>query len=210
MADKEESESEKTTKTLLKKVKKDKKVKSFGFLKRYKTGLRKLMLHKLRKYKLRKYKLKEKDDELGYPDGIYQKVFKVCYIHPIGIFAGIYYGSPLATILSIMLSLTSINYWRYPLITSIRRTIDMIVAFTAITYHIYLSLSTENKILCIGLLILGSIMYPISLVINTYGYHQIGYIFHCFIHIFVLMGAVFTYRDYYIRKNRFKHTATDL
>ena len=112
------------------KVKKDLKVKRIGFLKRY----------KLSRYKLRKYKLKEKDDELGYPDGIYQKLFKICYIHPIGIFAGIYYGSPLATILSIMLSLTSINYWRYPLITSIRRTIDMIVAFTAISYHIYLSL----------------------------------------------------------------------
>ena len=178
------------------KEKKDLKVKRIGFLKRYK-----LLRYKLSRYKLRKYKLKEKDDELGYPDGIYQKLFKVCYIHPIGIFAGIYYGSPLATILSIMLSLTSINYWRYPLITSIRRTIDMIVAFTAISYHIYLSLSTENKILCMGLLILGAMMYPISLVINTYGYHQIGYIFHCFIHIFVLMGAIFTYRDYYIRRN---------
>ena len=176
--------------------KKDLKVKRIGFLRKYK-----LSRYKLSRYKLRKYKLKEKDDELGYPDGLYQKLFKVCYIHPIGIFAGIYYGSPLATILSIMLSLTSINYWRYPLITSIRRTIDMIVAFTAISYHIYLSLSTENKILCMGLLILGAMMYPISLVINTYGYHQIGYIFHCFIHIFVLMGAVFTYRDYYIRRN---------
>ena len=176
--------------------KKDLKVKRIGFLKRYK-----LLRYKLSRYKLRKYKLKEKDDELGYPDGIYQKLFKVCYIHPIGIFAGLYYGSPLATILSIMLSLTSINYWRYPLITSIRRTIDMIVAFTAISYHIYLSLSTENKILCMGLLILGAMMYPISLVINTYGYHQIGYIFHCLIHVFVSMGAVFTYRDYYIRRN---------
>lgn len=177
------------------KVKKDLKVNRIGFLKRY---------------RLKKYKLKEKDDELGYPDGIYQNVLRICCIHPLCILAGLYYGSPLATILATMLSLTSINYWRYPLITSIRRTIDMIVAFTAISYHIYLSLSTTNKILCLGLLILGTIMYPISLIINTYGYHQIGYIFHCLLHVFVTMGAIFTYRDYYIRKNRFKHTTTDL
>ena len=174
----------------IRKQKRIKKSKSKSFLKKTKSG----------KYKLRKYKLKESDVDLGYPDGLYQTVFKVCYIHPIGIAAGLYYGSPLATILSIMLSLTSFNYWRYPLITSMRRTIDMIVAFTAVSYHIYLSLSTINKMLCVSLLLLGSIMYPISLILNNFQYHQIGCICHCLIHVFVMFGAIFTYRDYYIRK----------
>ena len=192
MADKKKSEKKKVKKEKKSnKVKKDLKVKRIGFLRKY----------KLSRYKLKKYKLKEKDDELGYPDGLYQNVLRICCIHPLCILAGLYYGSTLATILATMLSLTSINYWRYPLITSIRRTIDMVVAFTAISYHIYLSLSTTNKILCLGLLILGTIMYPISLIINTYGYHQIGYIFHCLLHVFVTMGAIFTYRDYYIRRN---------
>jgi len=195
MVVKEKSSKENNFKKLKRKMKKRLRV-AKKFLKKYK-----LVKNKLKKYKLRKYKLKEKDDELGYPDGIYQKVLKICFIHPFCILAGLYFqSSPIATILATMLSLTSINYWRYPLITSIRRTIDMVVAFIAVSYHIYLSLSTKNKLLCISLLLLGSIMYPISLVINTYGYHQIGYIFHCLIHVFVSMGAIFTYRDYYIRK----------
>ena len=187
-----------------KKVKKGKsdKKKSYKKVKRVKKGKLRLFKRKLRF--IRKYKLKEKDEELGYPDGIYQKVFKICYIHPIGVLAGVYYSSSvstiLATILATMLSLSSINYWRNPLVSSIRRTIDMIVAFTAISYHIYLSLSTTNRILCLGLILLGAMMYPISLVINHCGYHQIGYIFHCLIHVFVCMGAILTYRDYYIRK----------
>ena len=182
-------------------VVKDKKVRKVKKVKKTKGKLR-LFKRKLRF--IRKYKLKEKDKELGYPDGIYQKVFKICCIHPIGVLAGVYYSSSIATIiatvLATMLSLSSINYWRNPLVSSIRRTIDMIVAFTAISYHIYLSLSTTNKILCLGLILLGAMMYPISLVINHCGYHQIGYIFHCLIHVFVMIGAIFTYRDYYIRK----------
>jgi hypothetical protein len=186
-----------------KKEKSDKK-KSYKKVKKVKKTKGKLRLFKRKLRFIRKYKLKEKDEELGYPDGIYQKVFKICCIHPIGVLAGVYYSSSiatiLATVLATMLSLSSINYWRNPLVSSIRRTIDMIVAFTAISYHIYLSLSTTNKILCLGLILLGAMMYPISLVINHCGYHQIGYIFHCLIHVFVMIGAIFTYRDYYIRK----------
>ena len=171
------------------------------FLKKYK-----LNKNKLKKYKLRKYKLKDTDVDLGYPDGLYQNVFKVCFIHPFCIFAGAYYNSPIATILATMLSMTSFNYWRYPLVKSIRRIIDMIVAFTAIPYHIYLSLSTTNRLLCTGLLLLGSIMYPISLIFNKWQYHHIGCICHCLLHVFVSMGAIFTYRDYYIRKKNASST----
>jgi hypothetical protein len=188
-----------------KKEKSDKK-KSYKKVKKVKKTKGKLRLFKRKLRFIRKYKLKEKDEELGYPDGIYQKVFKICCIHPIGVLAGVYYSSSiatiLATVLATMLSLSSINYWRNPLVSSIRRTIDMIVAFTAISYHIYLSLSTTNKILCLGLILLGAMMYPISLAINHCGYHQIGYIFHCLIHVFVMIGAIFTYRDYYNRKKK--------
>ena len=135
------------------------------------------------------------DDELGYPDGLYQYIYKMCFLHPINIFAGFYYGNPIGGAMGVALFVTSLNYWRYPLVKSYRRTIDMVVAFISVPYHIYLSSKTTNKLLCMGPLVFGSVMYPVSIFLCKYKYFGTGAFCHCFLHLSVIAGVSFTYWD---------------
>ena len=89
---------------------------------------------------------------LGYPDGIYQYIFKMCFLHPINIYAGFYYGNFIGGAMGLALFGSSLNYWRHPLIDSYRRTVDMVVVFIVVPYHIYLS---TNRLLCTGPLVFG-------------------------------------------------------
>jgi len=140
------------------------------------------------------------DDNLGYPDGIYQYIFKMCFLHPINISAGFYYGNPIGGAMGLALFGTSLNYWRYPVLKSYRRIMDMVVAFVAVPYHIYLSTKTTNKLLCMGPLVFGSAMYPVSLGFNHYKYFGTGAFCHCLLHLSVIAGATLTYRDICHRK----------
>jgi hypothetical protein len=135
------------------------------------------------------------NDDLGYPDGIYQYIFKMCFLHPINICAGFYYGNPIGGAMGLALFGTSLNYWRYPVVKSYRRIMDMAVAFIAVPYHIYLSTKTTNKLLCMGPLVFGSAMYPVSLGFNWYKYFGTEAFCHCLLHLSVIAGATFTYRD---------------
>jgi len=119
----------------------------------------------------------------------------MCFLHPINISAGFYYGNPIGGAMGLALFGTSLNYWRYPVVKSYRRIIDMVVDFVAVPYHIYLSTKTTNKLLCMGPLIFGSVMYPVSLVFCKYKYFGTGAFCHCLLHLSVIAGATFTYRD---------------
>lgn len=132
---------------------------------------------------------------LGYPDGIYQYIFKMCFLHPINICAGFYYGNYIGGAMGVALFGTSLNYWRHPLIDSYRRTVDMIVAFIAVPYHIYLSTKTTNRLACAGPLVFGSVMYPVSKVFYRYNYVAYAAACHCLLHLSVIAGATLTYRD---------------
>ena len=48
-------------------------------------------------------------DNLGYPDGIYQYIFKMCFLHPINISAGFYYGNPIGGAMGLALFGTSLS-----------------------------------------------------------------------------------------------------
>ncbi len=139
------------------------------------------------------------DDELGYPDGIYQNIFiTTLFVHPIHIFAGFYYDMPLCGIMGITLYGTSLNYWKYPRMGSKRRTIDMIVAKSSILYHLYLSLYTSNKLLTFIPIFFGSSFYFCSIYLHKKSYIKYAATLHCLLHLFVSIGACFTYRDYYL------------
>ena len=138
-------------------------------------------------------------NELAYPDGIYQYIYKMCFLHSINIFGGFYYGHKIGGTMGVFLCATSINYWKYPLKSSNRRTIDMIVANICVPYHIYISFFTKNKLLCSTPLLLGASMYPTSIIINKYKYQKTAAVCHCLLHLFVIIGATLTYRDYYLQ-----------
>ena len=121
------------------------------------------------------------------------------YLHSLNIYTAMYYGHKKATTLSILLTWSSFNYWKYPLKSSNRRTIDMIVANICVPYHIYISFFTKNKLLCSTPLLLGASMYPTSIIINKYKYQKTAAVCHCLLHLFVIIGATLTYRDYYLQ-----------
>jgi hypothetical protein len=137
-------------------------------------------------------------NELAFPSGIYQYVHTMCYIHPIHIILGFYYEMYLCGVMGFALFFTSFNYWRNPVIPSIRRNVDMFAAFTIVPYHYYLSLYTSNKLLCTGMGTTGIILYPVSLFLqHNYNYIKAAAFCHSLMHMCVSLSACFIYQDYY-------------
>ncbi len=139
-------------------------------------------------------------NNLGYPDGIYQYIFTTAlFVQPTHIYTGFYYKMKKCGLMGIALYVTSLNYWRYPLLNSYRRTIDMIVAQSSIVYHLYLSLYTSNKLITTLPMSLGSGLYFVSLSLEKKKYIKTAALCHCLLHILVSVGASLTYRDYYLQ-----------
>lgn len=135
---------------------------------------------------------------LAYPNGIYQYIFNVALlVHPTHIYAGFYYGMNTCGLLGLALFATSLNYWRYPLVNSARRTVDMIVAKSSIAYQLYLSLYTCNKLVTTVPISVGSCLYIVSFRLYDTKYIKSAALCHCLLHILVSIGASLTYRDYY-------------
>jgi hypothetical protein len=84
---------------------------------------------------------------------------------------------------------------------SYRRTIDMIVAKSSISYHLYLSLYTTNKWITTLPISLGSGLYFVSLYLDKKKYVKSAAFCHCLLHLLVSVGASLTYRDYYLQNN---------
>jgi len=138
--------------------------------------------------------------ELSYPDRIYQCIFNTAlFLHPIHIYTGFYYDMNICGLMGGALYATSLNYWRYPLINSYRRTIDIIVAKSSISYHLYLSLYTTNRWITTIPILFGSSFYFFSLYLYKKKYVKSAAFCHCLLHLFVGVGASLTYRDYYLQ-----------
>ena len=139
-------------------------------------------------------------DILGYPDGIYQYIFNTAlFLHPTHIFASFYYGMNICGLIGTTLYATSLNYWRYPLLNNIRRTMDMVVAKLSVGYHFYLSLYTTNRLITALPIAIGSGFYFFSIYLEKKKYVKTAACCHCLLHILVSIGATLTYRDYYLQ-----------
>jgi hypothetical protein len=140
--------------------------------------------------------------ELTYPDGLYQYVYKVCFFHPVHIFAAFYYEMYFSGLLGIILFMTSTNYWQKPYKKSIARTLDIIFVRIIISQQYYLALLATNNMLCAGLVTAGILMYPLSNYLqNKNNYWSV--MCHCLVHLFISIGLCFMYKDYY-ENNRTK------
>ena len=112
------------------------------------------------------------EKELAFPDGIYQYVYSHLILHPIYIILGFYYNMYLCSIGAIIIFITSINYWKAPLIKSFARKLDMTCVFIIMPCHYYLSFYATNKIVSSGMMTIGILNYPLSIYLQNIQYHQ--------------------------------------
>lgn len=143
--------------------------------------------------------------QLTYPEGVYNWIFIVCFLHPIHIGLAFRYNMYLCGTMGIILFGTSLNYWRKPYKNSFARYFDMMCVFVIVPYHYYLALFSTNKSITITLMTIGIVCYPISIIINhdltRYNYVKCSALLHCFIHILVSIGCCFIYYNYYRETN---------
>ena len=139
--------------------------------------------------------------ELTYPDGTYQSIFYTAlFLHPTHIYAGFYYEMNEGALMGVALYATSLNYWRHPVMSSRRRTIDTVVAKSSIIYHIYLSFYTTNRGLTTLPFLTGCGLYFASFYLYEKKYVKSAAVCHCLLHALVSIGASMLYKDYYSRK----------
>ena len=91
-------------------------------------------------------------------------------------------------LIDLLLFITSINYWRYPL-KDYRRILDMLTVFIVILFHI--NIININYFLIIPILLL----YISCKIINNY---NITSLMHCLMHILVVILFITNYDYYYI------------
>jgi len=142
-------------------------------------------------------KTEHDDNLLAYPKGIYNWIFNVCFIHIIYILFAFYNELYLCGFLGIALFTTSLNYWKYPILNSYRRYIDIIVAIIAISYHYYLSI-IKNNLFATLIMSLGILMYPLNHYLYNNNYIKQSVVCHCLLHILNSLGACYIYKYYYI------------
>ena len=136
--------------------------------------------------------------ELAYPPGIYQSIFYTAlFLHPTHIYAGFYYEMNEGALMGVALYATSLNYWRHPVMSSHRRTIDTVVAKSSIAYHIYLSFYTTNQWLTTLPFLTGCGLYFASFYLHEKKYVKSAAVCHCLLHALVSIGASMLYKDYY-------------
>ena len=133
---------------------------------------------------------------LAYPDGIYQYVFRTAlFVGPTHIFTGLYYNMRKCALMGFALYATSLNYWKYPLLNSYARTIDMVVAKCSIAYHLYLSFYTSNMLLTTLPICVGSGLYFVSMYLEKNMWTKTATLCHCMLHVLVSIGATYIYSD---------------
>lgn len=122
---------------------------------------------------------------LAYPYGYKYILFLVYILHPIHIYTAYRNNYIKCCIFDILLMLSSINYWRNPILKSNRRKIDIIIAVSNILYHSYIS---KNKTF-----LFGTLLYPINTFLYKYNYIYTSIICHCLLHISISTSAIFYY-----------------
>ena len=134
----------------------------------------------------------------AYPDGEYDKIlFTALVLHPLHIVAAFYYNLQFFGFMSIMLYVTSLVFWKRPNMNSSARIFDMVIARFCILCIIGLSLLTNNPWLTTTPILIGIAFYFVSVYyVEQKKYSRASY-FHCLLHIFVSIGAILTYREYY-------------
>lgn len=125
--------------------------------------------------------------QLVLPYELYQMLFKVSFLHLIpAIIALINY--PVYKYLLWLSFITCINHWRYPILNSWRRYIDIIIVNCTLLFNLYLSYRSKTK----NYYFLFAICGTVSFIGSWYYYiHQkfvISTFFHILVHLYAFVG----------------------
>ena len=125
--------------------------------------------------------------QLVLPYELYQMLFKVSFLQVIhSIIALINY--PVYSIFLWLSFITCINHWRYPLLHSWRRYIDIIIVNFTLLFNLYLSYHSKTK----NYYLLFAICGTVSFIGGCYYYiHQkliISTFFHILVHLYTFIG----------------------
>ena len=115
--------------------------------------------------------------------GYYKYIYYLSFCHPIHIIFTYIHERYLCCFLNILLMMSSINYWKYPILKSINQYIDFFVVFLNIIHYLYIYYLSQN-ILLTFILPLIAIIYLIEEYYLTYKDYTKITILHSLIHIF--------------------------
>ena len=124
----------------------------------------------------------------------YKYIYYLSYFHFIHILYGYYKEQYLCAFFDTIVMITSLNYWRLPLLNSKRRIIDILCSVLNVIYHIYLATYIND------LLIYFFIFFPIIVwflefsikddcIFNCY----LITFMHCILHIFFSIAVMLIY-----------------
>ena len=124
--------------------------------------------------------------QLVFPYELYQMLFKLSFLHLIpAIISLINY--PVYSIFLWLSFITSINHWRYPLLHSWRRYIDIIIVNFTLLFTLYLSYRSKTK----NYYLLFAFCAIVSFIGSWYYYIHQEFVISTFLHILVhLYGFV--------------------
>jgi hypothetical protein len=119
---------------------------------------------------------------LSIDKGYYKYIYYLSFCHPIHIIITYIRKRYLCCYLNILLMLSSINYWRNPILKSIHHYIDFFVVFLNIIHYLYIYILSPSILLTIILLSIA-IIYIIEEYYLTYNNYILITILHSLIHI---------------------------
>ena len=129
-------------------------------------------------------------------------LFYTSFLTLLSIGSSIYYNLYTCMLFSILIQITSINYWRKP-VKGIRRNIDIITVTIATIYNLYNSFYYKYYNFAIVVYI-GMNSYFISIYFKKNNYIRLSELFHFFVHLLPNISASLMHYQIYSQINYVK------
>ena len=123
-------------------------------------------------------------------------IYITCFYQLIPFYFGIYYQIYDSSIITCIVFLTSINYWRNPTKKGIRRYMDISCVIIGIYYHLYLIYYHSLSMKYYYMIGTGSLLYPIEYKIPKNNYYCIA-LCHSLLQVIACNICVYICSDIY-------------
>jgi hypothetical protein len=136
--------------------------------------------------------MNNKNEILVTPKRFAKRMWNSSFLTFISIFSSYYFGVFDCFIISIIVLVNSLNYWRHP-VKGIRRNIDILTATFGLTYELYLSLFIELSDNLISYYLLTSISIFCYYKARTTINRSKSSLWHCSLHLIANLANLSLY-----------------